>query len=125
MESTPDPAPPPPTPHSARFASLTPRRDVRLVSRGEHLYFCASTETLRVPAGVPAPRGTEHSLLGLDAVPDRVIDGMRTRGLVHPGDGRHPHPLYGREHERSKLVVTLAADGLVATEAAGLLTRAG
>ncbi|MEV0038461.1 YcaO-like family protein [Streptomyces sp. NPDC050804] len=102
-----------------------PRRDVRLVSRDDHLYICASTGTLRVPAGVPVPRGGEHGLLSLDAVPDRVVEGMRHRGLVHPGDGRRPHPLYGREQERGDLTVVLAADGLLSAETATHLSRAG
>ncbi|MFE1960301.1 YcaO-like family protein [Streptomyces sp. NPDC059479] len=121
MESTQDPSA---TPRSASHA-LTPRRDVRLATREDHLYICASTGTLRVPAGVPAPDGGEHGLLALDAVPDRVVEGMRTRGLVHLGDGQRAHPLYGREEERSDLTVALAADGLLAAEAATLLIRAG
>ncbi|MFJ9850622.1 YcaO-like family protein [Streptomyces sp. NPDC101150] len=123
MDTSPDPS------AAARSASLTPRRDVRLVTRGEHLYVCASTGTLRVPALMPATgEGADEAEGGpgaLDAVPERVVKGLRARDLAHPGDGRRPHPLYGEGRERSGLRVALAGDGHLTSEVAALLTRAG
>ncbi|MFI9048492.1 YcaO-like family protein [Streptomyces sp. NPDC053427] len=119
MDTSPDPS------ATARSAPLTPRRDVRLVTRGEHLYVCASTGTLRVPARLPATDRGGNGLVALDAVPERVVKGLRARDLVHPGDGQRPHPLYGEGHQRSGLTVAVAGEGPLRTEIAALLTRAG
>ncbi|MFE4022768.1 TOMM precursor leader peptide-binding protein [Streptomyces sp. NPDC059101] len=114
---TPRPAPRPPSP-------LTLRRDVRLVARDAHLYVCASTGTLRVPVRLPGD-DADHGTVALDAVPERVAEGLRARGLAHPGDGRLPHPLYGDGADRGRRPVAVAGDGPLATEVADLLTRAG
>ncbi|MEV0374177.1 YcaO-like family protein [Streptomyces sp. NPDC050636] len=119
----PSPASPSPTsPGSASPPSL--RRDVRLVARGEHLYVCASTGTLRVPVRLPGS-DDEQGLVALGAVPERVGKGLRARGLAHSGDGRLSHPLYGDGTDRSGWTVAVAGDGPLATEVTNLLTRAG
>ncbi|MEU2360647.1 YcaO-like family protein [Streptomyces noursei] len=105
-------------------APLTLRRDVRLVSRGRHLYVCASTGTLRVPVQLPTG-DADHRTVALDAVPGRVAEGLHARGLAHPGDGRLPHPLYGTGAERGRRPVVVVGDGPLATEAVALLERAG
>ncbi|MFF4607314.1 YcaO-like family protein [Streptomyces sp. NPDC001339] len=110
------------TPRST--SPLTLRHDVRLVARGEHLYVCAGTGTLRVPVRLPGAED-DHGLVALDAVPERVAEGLRARGLAHPEDGRFSHPLYGDGAALRGRTVALAGNGPLATEAANLLTRAG
>ncbi|MBM7171853.1 YcaO-like family protein [Streptomyces sp. G44] len=69
------------------------RPDVSLVPRGDHLYVCASTGTLRVPVRVPAS-GSGSGAVRADAVPEQVVRGLRSRGLAYQGE-EHTHPLYG------------------------------
>ncbi|AZM57293.1 hypothetical protein DMA15_35970 [Streptomyces sp. WAC 01529] len=99
------------------------RPDVSLVPRGDHLYVCASTGTLRVPVRVPAP-GTGSEAVRADAVPERVVRGLRSRGLAHQ-QGQSVHPLYGEMTAlRAGRPVAVARQGL-GGEVSALLERAG
>ncbi|MEU4799411.1 YcaO-like family protein [Streptomyces sp. NPDC023327] len=99
------------------------RPDVRLVPRGDHLYVCASTGTLRVPVRVPAP-GTGSDAVRADAVPEQVVGGLRARGLAHER-GQVVHPLYGEMTAlRTGSPVAVTPRGLGA-EVGALLERAG
>ncbi|CAM5637537.1 YcaO-like family protein [Streptomyces fumanus] len=99
------------------------RPDVRLVPRGDHLYVCASTGTLRVPARVPVP-ATGGEAVPADAVPEQVVHGLRARGLAHER-GRLVHPLYGETAALdADRPVAVAPEGL-GGEVSALLERMG
>ncbi|MER8070618.1 TOMM precursor leader peptide-binding protein [Streptomyces sp. NPDC094034] len=104
---------------------LTTRRDVRLVTRGDHLYVCASTGMLRLPPPPAGPREDRDGNLLLDVLPERVVQGLRARGLVHQGGEREAHPLYAAGGDGSEDHVVAVADGALGEAVAAQLRRAG
>ncbi|WP_245600660.1 YcaO-like family protein [Streptomyces sulphureus] len=73
---------------AGRIPAGTVRRDVRLVQRNGHLYVCATTGTLRIPAQPPLNEG-EMDAVPFASLPSRRAEALRERGLAHRGpDGR-------------------------------------
>ncbi|MBR7672776.1 TOMM precursor leader peptide-binding protein [Streptomyces daliensis] len=100
-------------------ARTTPRSDVRLVRRGDHLYVCTSTGTFRVATTGAAG---DSDAVPLDALPEHVLEGLRRRGLVRDGEEGLSHPLYDRPAPPGTVTV---ADGPLGDHVAALLSRAG
>ncbi|MDN3294915.1 TOMM precursor leader peptide-binding protein [Streptomyces ficellus] len=111
-----------PSQPSASAPSITPRLDVRFLARSGLLYVCASTGTLRLRgAFLPGrPEGVDD-FVGLDALPEPAVTGLRRRGLLAESGHTPAHPLY----EVADPTVLLAGHGPVQDSVRALLVAAG
>ncbi len=94
------------------------------MQRNGHLYVCASTGTLRVPAQPPLHEG-ETGAVPFASLPPRLAEALRERGLAHRGPDDRAHPVYGPGGKQEGRRVAVAGEGPLATQTVRLLHRAG
>ncbi|MFI1972002.1 TOMM precursor leader peptide-binding protein [Streptomyces cinnamoneus] len=105
---------------------FTARPDVRFVARSGWLYVCASTVTLRLGGAVPDQATGETEHLGVEALPEAAVEGLRRRRLLAEHGPAPAHPLYDTTAMTAAgSGVLLAGQGPLPDAVQALLTGAG